>query len=166
MVADILKLWHVFRWFKFTLKPPYTIMHGNFLSTIWDTSHWTSFVKFRLKTAWDISYDILWPILKDVNFWWLQGCLSNLSKKDAFRKLIFFLHEGAMRLQWGLGVLGGQVPRLYGGTIFGGCDMLGVSGKAFSAKAPFSWHICGSLEGTRLWLIWSRISPQVWTRVL
>ena len=32
----------------------------------------------------------------------------------------FFLNEGAMRLQRGMGVLGGQVPRLYGGTIFGG----------------------------------------------
>ena len=31
-----------------------------------------------------------------------------------------FLNEGATRLQQGLGVLGGQVPRLYGGTIFGG----------------------------------------------
>ena len=33
---------------------------------------------------------------------------------------LFFLDEGATRLRWGLGVLGGQVPRLYGGTIFGG----------------------------------------------
>ena len=41
----------VFRWFKFTLKPPYTVAHGNFLSAIWGTSHWTSFVKFGLKTA-------------------------------------------------------------------------------------------------------------------
>ena len=32
----------------------------------------------------------------------------------------FFLDEGATRLQRGIGVLGGQVPRLYGGTIFGG----------------------------------------------
>ena len=80
---------NVFRWFKFTLKPPYTITHGNLLMAIWDTSHWTSFVKFGLKTAWDISYDILWPILKYVNFWRLQGHLSNLSKKDAFRKSIF-----------------------------------------------------------------------------
>ena len=32
----------------------------------------------------------------------------------------FFLNEGVTRLQWGLGVLGGQVPRLYGGTIFEG----------------------------------------------
>ena len=37
-----------------------------------------------------------------------------------------------MRL--GGGVLGGQVPRLYGGTIFGGCNTLGTSGRAFSTK--------------------------------
>ena len=39
------------RWFKFMLKPPYSIMHENFLSAIWDTSHWNFFVKFGLKTA-------------------------------------------------------------------------------------------------------------------
>ena len=33
-------------------------MHGNLLSAIWVTSHWTSFVKFGLKTARDISYDM------------------------------------------------------------------------------------------------------------
>ena len=32
----------------------------------------------------------------------------------------FFLDEGAMRHQSVLGFVGGQVPRLYGGTIFGG----------------------------------------------
>ena len=32
----------------------------------------------------------------------------------------FFLNEGVTRLRRGFGVLGGQVPRLYGGTIFGG----------------------------------------------
>ena len=41
----------IFRWFKFTLKPPYTVVSGNLLLAIWDTSHWTSFVKFGLKTA-------------------------------------------------------------------------------------------------------------------
>ena len=41
----------IFRWFKFTLKPPYTVTSGNLLSAIWDTYHWTSFVKFGLKTA-------------------------------------------------------------------------------------------------------------------
>ena len=41
----------LFRWFKFTLKPPYTVASGNLLLAIWDTSNWTSFVKFGLKTA-------------------------------------------------------------------------------------------------------------------
>ena len=40
-----------FRWFKFTLKPPNSMGHGNLLSAIWDTSHWNLFVKFGLKTA-------------------------------------------------------------------------------------------------------------------
>ena len=41
----------------------------------------------------------------------------------------FFLNEGAMGLQSVLGFVDGQVPRLYGGTIFGGCDTLrGSSG--------------------------------------
>ena len=44
-----------FRWFKFTLKPHYSIVHGNLLSAIWDTFHWNFFVKFGLKTPYDIS---------------------------------------------------------------------------------------------------------------
>ena len=28
----------IVRWFKFTLKQPYTVAHGNLLSAIWDTS--------------------------------------------------------------------------------------------------------------------------------
>ena len=32
----------------------------------------------------------------------------------------FFLDEGVTRLRQGLGVLGGQIPRLYGGNILGG----------------------------------------------
>ena len=68
------------RWFKFTLKPPNSIMTGNLLSAIWDTSHWNFFLKFGLKTAWDISYDILWSILTYVKFWRLQGRLSTFAK--------------------------------------------------------------------------------------
>ena len=79
-----------FRWFKFTLKPLYTIAHGNLLSAIWETSHWTSFVKFGLKTAWDISYDILWLFLKYVYFWLLQGHLSTLGKIIGVQKINFF----------------------------------------------------------------------------
>ena len=41
----------VFRWFKFTLKPPYSGAHERSLLAIWDTSHWNFFVKFGLRTA-------------------------------------------------------------------------------------------------------------------
>ena len=78
-----------FRWFKFTLKPPNSMACGNFFSAIWDTSHWNFFVKFGLKTPYDISWDPSWSILTYVNFWRLQGHSSNLPKKDAFRKSIF-----------------------------------------------------------------------------
>ena len=27
----------IFRWFKFTLKPPYTVVHGHLLSALWST---------------------------------------------------------------------------------------------------------------------------------
>ena len=36
-----------------------------------------------------------------------------------------------------LGVLGGQVPRLYGGTIFGGCNTLGGSSRPSKVKGLF-----------------------------
>ena len=110
----------LFRWFKFTLKPPYTIMHGNLLLAIWDTSHWTSFVKFGLKTAWWQS-----PMTSYDQFW----NMSNFDDSRAVRVICqkkmpsenrFFLDEGVTRLRRGIGILGGQVPRLYGGTIFGG----------------------------------------------
>ena len=77
-----------------------------------------------------------------------------------------FLDEGVIRLRWGLGVLGGQVPRLYGGTIFGGVRHTWGVRQGIENKGSDFWHICNSLEGTRHWLIWSRISPKVWTRVL
>ena len=41
--------------FKFTLQPPYRIRYENLLSLIWDTSHWNFFLKFGLKTAYDMS---------------------------------------------------------------------------------------------------------------
>ena len=34
-------------------------------------------------------------------------------------------------------VLGGQVPRLYDGTIFWGCNTLGASGGALNTKVRF-----------------------------
>ena len=45
----------LFRWFKFTLKPPYSIAHDNLRLAIWDTSFWTFWLKFGHKGPWDIS---------------------------------------------------------------------------------------------------------------
>ena len=39
----------LFRWFKFTLKPPYSIAHDNLQLAIWDTSFWTFWLKFGHK---------------------------------------------------------------------------------------------------------------------
>ena len=80
----------LFRWFKFTLKPPYSGASEHSLSAIWDTSHWNFFVKFGLRTAWDISYDILLSLLKFVNFWRLQGRLSILAKIGCLQKIKVF----------------------------------------------------------------------------
>ena len=50
-IKNILQDDGVFRWFKFTLKPPYRTGSERSLSAIWDTSHWNFFVKFGLSTA-------------------------------------------------------------------------------------------------------------------
>ena len=39
----------VLRWFKFTLKPPYSIAHDKLRLAIWDTSCWTFWLKFGHK---------------------------------------------------------------------------------------------------------------------
>ena len=38
-----------FKWFKFTLKPPYSIVHDKLRLAIWDTSFWTFWLKFGHK---------------------------------------------------------------------------------------------------------------------
>ena len=93
----------LFRWFKFTLKPPNSITHGNLLWAIWDTSHWNFFVKFGLKTAWHISYDILWSLLTYVNFWQLQGRLSIFAKIRGPQKIkVFSMKErSVVNEAWG-----------------------------------------------------------------
>ena len=48
-----------------------------------------------------------------------------------------FLNEGAMTHQRCLGVLGGQITRLYDDTIFGGCDTLKVMLWAVGKKIAF-----------------------------
>ena len=49
----------VFRWFKFTLKPPYSGAHEHSLLAIWDTSHWnflSNLVSGQLETSLMTSY--------------------------------------------------------------------------------------------------------------
>ena len=53
----------------------------------------------------------------------------------------FFLNEGVTTLQWSLGVLGGQVPRLYCGTIFGGTTHLGGLAGHWKWKFHFLTHL-------------------------
>ena len=48
--AELIQYNHIiFRWFKFTLKPPYSIAHDNLRLAIWDTSFWTFWLKFGHK---------------------------------------------------------------------------------------------------------------------
>ena len=42
-------LFNIIRWFKFTLKPPYSIVHDKLQLVIWDTSFWTFWLKFGHK---------------------------------------------------------------------------------------------------------------------
>ena len=131
----------IFRWFKFTHKPPNSITHGNLLSAIWDTSHWNFFVKFGLKTAWHISYDILWSLLAYVNFWRLQGHLSTFAKIWGPQNIKVFLMKERSVVDKAWGILGGQITGLHDGTIFLGVwHTLGVAG-AVAKKRHFSGHL-------------------------
>ena len=47
--VSMLQLDLLFRWFKFTLKPPYSIVHDKLRLAIWDTSFWTFWLKFGHK---------------------------------------------------------------------------------------------------------------------
>ena len=117
-----------FRWFKFTLKPPYTIVIGNFFSSIWDTSHWN--------------------FLSNLDSRYLETSPRTLL--DQFWLMSIFGDSRAVRV-----ICQKKMPSENQFFLF------------FEDKSSgFLWHICGSLEGTWHWLIWWRISPQVWTRVL
>ena len=45
----------IFRWFKFALKPPYSIACSKLWLAIWDTSFWAFWIRFGHKGPWDIS---------------------------------------------------------------------------------------------------------------
>ena len=49
MITVASALFFIFRWFKFTHKPPYSITCGKLRLAIWDTSFWTFWLKFGHK---------------------------------------------------------------------------------------------------------------------
>ena len=106
----------VFRWFKFTLKLPYSIVHDNLRLAIWDTSFWTFLLKFGHKGTWDISWDLFWSFLKYVNFWQFQGHLSTFQKLVVSENQSFLDERAIINPPYCL-VLGGEVPRLNHGPI-------------------------------------------------
>ena len=148
-----------FRWFKFTLKPPNSVMHGNLLWAIWDTSHWNFLVKFGLKTAWHISCDILWSLLTYVNFWWLQGCLSTFAKIRGPQKIkVFSMKERSVVDEaWG-GFRWADSWATWWYHFFGGATHLRGAGGRRKKKIGIFQDICDSLKGTRNWSIGPRIS--------
>ena len=140
MLPCLVTLFCLFRWFKFTLKPPDSITPGNLLLAIWDTSHWNFFVKFGLKTAWHISYDILWSLLTYVNFW----------KFSQWRSDQWLMRLGGFR--WA----DNRATWWY--HFFGGATHLRGGGGRRKKRDIFQ-DICDGLKSTRNWPIWPRISP-------
>ena len=76
-----------------------------------------------------------------VNFWRLQGRSSTLVKIRGLQK-VCLLNEGVTGRQSGLGVLGGQVPRLYGGTIFGRVRHPRGVWRGFESKGSVFQNLC------------------------
>ena len=58
----------VFRWFKYTLKPPYSIMHGKLRLAIWDTSFWTFWSNLDTRDLETYPRTYFGHFLKYVNF--------------------------------------------------------------------------------------------------
>ena len=67
----------IFRWFKYTLKPPNSIPIGKFRLTIWDTSFWNFLVKFGhngpILVIFDICHFLMIPGLFE--YFSEDGCL-------------------------------------------------------------------------------------------
>ena len=132
---------YIFKWFKFTLKPPNSMVIGNFILAIWDTSHWNFFVKFGHKTPSRTSSRTLFGQFWHMSIFGDSRAVWVLLPNFVPSENQFFLNEGATGLQSFLGVLGGQVARLYGGTIFGGATHLGGPAEHRKQRVCFSTHL-------------------------
>ena len=97
------KHWWVFRWFKFTLKSPNSMVSENLFLAIWDTSHWnflSNLVSRQLETSPRMLFGQFWhmSIFGDSRAIWVL-----LPKSGVFQKINFF----SMREQWGFKVFEG-----------------------------------------------------------
>ena len=93
----------------------------------------------------ETSHDILWLILKICQLLASPGPFKYFWQDEMSSENHFFLNEGATRLWWGLVVLGGQVLRLYGGTILGGwCNTVKGVQWGIENEGSIFWHICES----------------------
>ena len=80
----------IFRWFKFTLKPPYSIMCGKLQLAIWDTSFWTFFGQIWTQ---GILRHILGPILvifEICQFLTIPGPFEYFSENGWSQKIAFY----------------------------------------------------------------------------
>ena len=97
----------------------FSVACENFFLAIWDTSHWNFFANFDTRHLMTSPRTIFHQIWNMLLFGDSRAIQVHLPKLGAFRKSIFSQwrsSDSSMRL----GVLGGQIPGLYGGTIFGG----------------------------------------------
>ena len=107
----------VFRWFKFTLKPPYSIAWGKLQLAIWDTSFWT-FLAQILDTR-DLE---TYPRTYSGHFWNMSIFDDSRAVWVLFRKWVVSENRILLRNGWPIPgysdlVLGGEVPRLSHGPI-------------------------------------------------
>ena len=115
-----LRLPYIFRWFKFTLKPPYRIAIGIFFSAIWTLPigiFWSNLDSRQLETCLMTSYCHFWNLS---TFGTTPGPFEYFGQNWVSSENQSFLNEGVTGLRCDLGVLGSQITRLYDGTIFGG----------------------------------------------
>ena len=87
---------YFFRWFK----PPYTITHGNLLTAIWDTFHWTILSNLdsrQLETSPMTSFDQFWNMSTFGN----SRAVRVICQKKMPSENRSFLDEGVTRLRQG-----------------------------------------------------------------
>ena len=79
------------------------------------------------------------------------GLFEYFGQKQGSSESQCFLDEGATGRQSVLGFVGGQVPRLYGGTIFGGMRHPGDVWRGFESEGSASENLCRIFLTPQMW---------------